>query len=171
MIESSTQPQERRGKRVILGILLVIGVLIIILAVGATVAAMSHTANVQAQDITVTDSAMLPTYEKNSQIRVQVRPIYRKGDVIAFKDPQTGEKRVRRVIAVAGQTIQIRAGIVQIDGSSLDEPYTSAPAKQDFGPLTVPGGTVFVLGDNRNNSVDSRSFGPVPTTSVLGSNG
>lgn len=76
---------------------------------------------------------------------------------------------IKRVIATEGQTIEIREGTVFVDGKKMVEPYlhdqTPLP---DFAPLEVPKGKIFVMGDNRFNSQDSRSFGPIPTSSIVG---
>lgn len=76
---------------------------------------------------------------------------------------------IKRVIALEGQTIEIRGGHVFVDGKQTVEPYLHDQAPlPDFGPLTVPKGKIFVMGDNRFNSQDSRSFGPIPRTSIVG---
>jgi len=82
---------------------------------------------------------------------------------------------VKRIIATEGQTVDIDfgAGIVYVDGVPLDEPYIPEPTWLDEGvqfPLTVPEGGIFVMGDNRNNSKDSRhtDLGPVDTRHVIG---
>ena len=86
-----------------------------------------------------------------------------------------GEPIVKRVIATEGQTVDIDfdAGVVYVDGAALEEPYTREPTWTQEGtefPLTVPEGCVFVMGDNRNDSDDSRdsALGPVDTRCVLG---
>lgn len=87
-----------------------------------------------------------------------------------FGFPTGGEQDfIKRVIAVGGDTIEGRNGIVYLNGEPLDEPYLpEGTHTSDFGPTTVPQGMIFVMGDNRGNSDDSRSFGPVPVDSVVG---
>lgn len=85
------------------------------------------------------------------------------GDVVVFlKEEYKDEPLVKRIVAVAGQSVDIDfdAGIVYVDGEALDEPYIAEATtgeKYDFnGPVTVPDGCVFVMGDNRLHSTDSR---------------
>ena len=78
---------------------------------------------------------------------------------------------VKRVIATGGQTVSITNGVVLVDGGPQPEPYLVAldgdPTDQ-LAPLTVPPGEVWVMGDHRNDSVDSRCFGPVPLSAIHG---
>jgi signal peptidase I len=71
---------------------------------------------------------------------------------------------------VAGETVEIRDGKVWVDGGALVEPYIKEPTYGQFGPVRVPRGKIFVLGDNRNNSQDSRyqDVGLVSLKSVIG---
>lgn len=79
------------------------------------------------------------------------------GDVILFEHPGlTNGMLVKRVIALPGQCVEIRAGRVYLDGLPLDEPYLKEPPAGDLAPLTLPEGCYFVLGDNRAASKDSR---------------
>jgi signal peptidase I len=72
-------------------------------------------------------------------------------------------------LALPGETIEIRDNAVFINGAALVEPYLSAGAiMQDFGPQTIPDGMVFVMGDNRNSSHDSRKFGSIPQDTIVG---
>ncbi|MDR1217802.1 MAG: signal peptidase I [Oscillospiraceae bacterium] len=98
------------------------------------------------------------------------------GDIVIIKTDSYGDKPlVKRVIAVGGQTVDIDfdAGEVRVDGAVLEEGYINEPTRKqlDFkGPVTVPEGHIFVLGDNRNESSDSRSdtVGFVDVRNVLG---
>lgn len=98
------------------------------------------------------------------------------GDIVVLrKDTFKNEPIIKRVIATEGQTVDIDfdAGVVYVDGAALDEPYVNAPTyeREDFeGPVTVPEGCVFVMGDNRNRSTDSRyaAIGCVDVRYILG---
>lgn len=98
-----------------------------------------------------------------------------RGDIIVFNAPTAGSDKpfIKRVIGLPGETVSVRDGQVLINGRTLDEDYlgstaTSWPGRPDGYELVVPEDHYFVLGDNRNNSTDSRSFGPVPMDSVIG---
>ncbi|MCL2379373.1 MAG: signal peptidase I [Coriobacteriia bacterium] len=130
--------------------------------------------------------SMLPAIQIDDQIL-----IYRLGahlgsepeaaDIVVFYDP-TGAfpNLVKRVIATEGQIVYIgESGEVSIDGQVISEPYVYGLPTHPLGPdptqgapieypFTVPEGTVWVMGDNRTNSADSRSFGPVPVSEVKG---
>ena len=102
------------------------------------------------------------------------------GDIVVFHDPEgtSGDDYlVKRVVATGGQTVDLRDGAVYVDGVAIDEPYASGSsyplATQAAGvevsfPYTVPEGSVWVMGDNRGNSADSRYFGAVGESSMVG---
>jgi signal peptidase I len=97
-----------------------------------------------------------------------------RGDIIVLNPPQySPEPFIKRTIGVAGDVIDIRGGFVFVNGTQLDEPYIDG-AITDCGRslycdgFVVPNGSVYVLGDNRQHSFDSRSFGPVPLDNVIG---
>ena len=92
----------------------------------------------------------------------------RPGDVIVFRFPEEKDDFIKRCVAVGGQTIEIRDGVLYRDDQRVEEDYTKfifgdrhSPAARNFGPYAVPPGTIFMMGDNRDNSSDSRVHGPV----------
>lgn len=92
-----------------------------------------------------------------------------RGDIIIFRyppDPQR-EPYIKRVIGLPGDTVQITDGKVYVNGEQLIEPYIAAAPDYD-GTWTVPQDSLFVLGDNRNRSSDSHSWGMVPIENVIG---
>jgi signal peptidase I len=110
-----------------------------------------------------------------------VRDITR-GDIVVFKYPVEPERDfIKRVIGLPGDTIELRAKKVYVNGQPLDEPYvhflttssegsevTSIDVRERYGPVTVPSGQYFVMGDNRDNSQDSRYWGYLPRGYVKG---
>lgn len=100
------------------------------------------------------------------------------GDVITFQDPQIASRTlIKRIVAKSGQTIDLQQGKVIVDGQTLDEPYTNGQRTYELAtannvrltyPYTVPEGYVFVMGDNRENSQDSRYFGPIKMSTIEG---
>ena len=89
-----------------------------------------------------------------------------RGDIIVFKHP--GEDLIKRVIGLPGDTIEIRGGRVYINGSVLNEPYIKEPILSTLSAQKIEAGRYFVMGDNRNNSSDSRAFGPIPAGDIIG---
>lgn len=83
--------------------------------------------------------------------------------------PPADEDFIKRVIALPGETVEIKDGQVFIDGEKIREPYLPKRQMGDFGPERIPDGELFVLGDNRNNSNDSRfALGNIPEDRIVG---
>ena len=81
----------------------------------------------------------------------------KRGDIVVFRYPDDEtELYIKRIIGVPGDTVEGKDGIVYVNGEALDEPYISEPIEEDFGSFDVPEDSYFMMGDNRNNSWDSR---------------
>lgn len=119
----------------------------------------------------------------------------RRGDIVVFDDPADGDtgdddvlpvrlgrealealgvvrprdkELIKRIVALPGETVAGVDGTVVVDGRPLREPYLDGGRAGDFGPVLVPDGHLFVMGDNRGNSKDSRVFGPIDEDLVVG---
>ncbi len=93
-----------------------------------------------------------------------------RGDVVVFRSPQAeGEVMVKRIVAVPGDLIETRTGRIRIGGHALPEPYVMRQAASgSIAPQIVPPDRYFVMGDNRADSRDSRTWGPVYRPLILG---
>jgi len=89
-------------------------------------------------------------------------------DIVICKYPGSDEHYVKRVIAVEGETVSVSNGRVYIDGSPLLNDLNPEPIVESMKPFTVPEGYVFVMGDNRNDSLDSRQEGPIAFSQIIG---
>ena len=115
-------------------------------------------------DVVVFDSPLEEGNDGENFIEAVFRNI---GEALGLSTPDSA--LIKRVIATEGETLEIRDNAVFVDGTEIEEPYLTRRIRMaDFGPVTVPDGHVFVMGDNRNQSEDSRRFGPVPTGSIIG---
>ena len=123
------------------------------------------------QAIRVPSDSMTPTISPGDHLLLDKRATGHPavGDVVVVHDPLGDDLLVKRVVAVGGDSIGFEDGILVRNGTSVTEPYTT-----DFldgvyyGPDVVPPGQLYLLGDNRSDSVDSRHFGPVPVDTVVG---
>ena len=94
-----------------------------------------------------------------------------RGDVVVFWYPRDETKSlIKRIIGLPGETVEIRSGLVLVDSEPLVEPYLDPDFidRLSFGPVLVPEGSYFVLGDHRDSSNDSRNWGPVPAIKIFG---
>lgn len=107
----------------------------------------------------VQGDSMLPTLHDKERLLVsKIQYYYREpqyGEVIVFKATEDRDF-IKRVIAIAGDEVRVALDGVYVNGEMVTEQYTLEKAREAYGPITVPAGTVFVMGDNRNNSMDSR---------------
>ncbi len=122
----------------------------------------------------VEGQSMEPNLHTNQRLVVEKLSYHFHGpqrfDVVVLKVPSQGkELLIKRVIGLPGETVEIKNGHVYVDGQLLEEPFTTAETRPGrYSKVTVPPLHVFVLGDNRDRSNDSRSFGPVPIQNVVG---
>lgn len=92
-----------------------------------------------------------------------------RGDIVVFAYPRDPSRSfVKRIIAVEGETVELKDNQVFINGQLVDEPYLKAGDYPPFGPETIPKDNVFVLGDNRRQSEDSREWGVLPHNYIIG---
>lgn len=125
------------------------------------------------ETVSVDGSSMYPTLRNNDRLIIEKVTYYFRSpkpmDVIVMKNPRNNSERyIKRIIAVEGDKIEIYNNKVYINGSLKDELYIFENRINDFSEITVPKNTVFVLGDNRNNSTDSRILGPINLKLIVG---
>lgn len=126
------------------------------------------------EPFTVSSDSMEPTIAEGTVVLLY-KPAaaagwIRNGVVVAFTSPVDGHTAIKRIIAVEGQTVAIRDSELYVDDVPVPEPFIdhSRIDATYFGPEVVPAGSVFVLGDNRGVSIDSRDYGAVPLTAIQG---
>jgi signal peptidase I len=126
-----------------------------------------------AQAFQVEQYSMEPTLLPHDRVLVN-KFLYRfrqpqRGDIIVLRYPRDpGRNYIKRIVALPGDKVQIRDGHLLINGVSVEEVYINGTPTGDYGPETVPFDSFFVLGDNRNNSEDSRTFGFLKRDLVVG---
>jgi len=149
------------------------------------------------QPFWIPSESMLPTIEVNDRVMVNKLAYNwgepQRGDVVVFRDPREEEVEesipeavirsvleavgvrtrgrddlIKRVIGLPGETVEVKDNQVVIDGDPLQEPYLDEVFMPDEPAITIGDDEVFVMGDNRNASFDSRRFGPIPLDDLIG---
>lgn len=121
----------------------------------------------------IPSESMSPTLQVDDNV-LALKFAYRleapeRGDLALFEGPD-GEIAIKRVVGLPGDEVSVYDGVLRVNGQPRREPYVDYERIDStfFGPEKVPAGHVFVMGDNRANSLDSRNFGPVPKEDLLG---
>ncbi len=125
----------------------------------------------QSMDVTFRDGEYILTSKLSYKFGEPTR-----GDVIVFKSPDNDEVDfIKRIIGTPGDTVMIQGGDVYLNGKKLEENYIQYPSNPIEGgylvngqEIQIPEGHLFVMGDNRPRSSDSRAFGPIPFQNVIG---
>jgi signal peptidase I len=123
---------------------------------------------------TIHQVSMQPTLQERDRILLNRLSYHfrdpERGDVVVFHSPMVkGEDLVKRVIGVPNDRVAVKDGDLYINGAIQEEPYVlDSEMLDEDQEVLVPEGHVFVMGDNRNNSGDSRFFGPIETDSIIG---
>jgi len=123
--------------------------------------------------VKIQGNSMEPNFSENDHIFIcramTTGGFYEKGNVVVFKYPFDGENKrlIKRVIATDGDHVQISNGIVFVNDRPLSEQYTQGVTYDNIN-MTIPKNTIFVLGDNREHSTDSRDFGVIPKEQLEG---
>ncbi len=127
----------------------------------------------------IPSGSMEPTLEINDRLVVEKVSYHfnppERGDIVVFRPPESlfkpGQRRdafIKRIIGLPGDTVEIADGTVFVNDEALTEDYIKEQPLSDWGPETVPDGFYLVLGDNRNSSFDSRSWGFVAQEDIIG---
>ncbi len=122
--------------------------------------------------VSVSSGSMAPTVCQGDRLlilRAGAQEAER-GDLVTFHDPVDDEPTLKRVVAVTGQVVEIRDGLLYVDGKQVQEDYVDQRTVDGthFRQVTVGAGLVFVLGDAREFSVDSRDYGPIARSALDG---
>ncbi len=147
-------------------------VLLLIISSGGGIGFALYVRESVVQAFVLPNNSMYPSIRQGDRILVTKRDYLERdpeqGEVVVFRNPENRRQHwVKRIVAVEGETVEIRAGELFVNGEK--QVYeTDGVAAEDVGPVEVLKNHVYVLGDNRANSRDSRHFGPVPVASLVG---
>lgn len=127
------------------------------------------------QPVRVEGNSMQPRLYDNERVFVN-KFLYRvsdieRGDIVVFWYPgNTSKSFIKRIIGLPGETVEIKSGQVRLDGKTYEEPYVPPKFEDraDFGPVRIPENHYFVMGDHRNTSNDSRSWGTLSANLIFG---
>ncbi|MFF5793178.1 signal peptidase I [Paeniglutamicibacter sp. NPDC012692] len=154
-------PRQRRGRGVFIAVIIAV-----LLALACRLWVM--------EPVAVDSDSMQPTVRAGSLVFVfkpgpELFGVH-SGDLVVFPSPADGTPVIKRVVAVGGQQIEVHDAVLYVDSSPVAEPFVDlATIDGTHYPRTeVPAGTVFVMGDNRERSIDSRDYGPVPMENIDG---
>ncbi len=124
------------------------------------------------EPILVLESSMLPTLHEGESMGVEKISRYSslpaRGDIVIVTAPDNNETLVKRAVGLPGDTLEVKNSKLYVNGQAVSEPYVSQTAYNDFKAVTVPEGCIYVMGDNRAVSKDSRFFGPVNRSAIIG---
>jgi signal peptidase I len=125
-----------------------------------------------AQATIVYGQSMEPNLHPNQRLIVD-KLSYRlhsphRNDIVVVDLPDMEEMLVKRIVALPGETVEVRRGTIYVNGSPVPEPYEHDLTPYDMAPRTLGPLAYFVMGDNRSNSNDSRSFGPITRDEIVG---
>lgn len=126
------------------------------------------------EPLRVTSGSMSPTLAAGDQVVIDKLSGHWRppavGDLVVFRDPEHDQLVVKRVVALGGQTVALEDGGLLVDGLAPKEPQVNLRGVDwmYFGPVTVPPDAVFVLGDNRFESIDSRTYGSIRLDDIVG---
>jgi len=115
---------------------------------------------------------MLPTIQLNDIVLIYKDYNIKRGDIVLFRPPESqhinDQEWIKRVVGLPGEVISIYNGNVYINGKLLSEDYRNIRPAYDFEPYSIPSDSYFLLGDNRNNSIDSHIWGSLPKKNIIG---
>ncbi len=120
--------------------------------------------------VSVRSDSMAPTLRDGDRVLIVHGAAAPRGEIVVLDDPVGAGFIVKRVAAVGGDLVAIEDGVLVVDGRPVAEPWADLRHVDGMylGPLAVPAGHLYVLGDDRGSSIDSRDFGPVPAAAVIG---